>query len=104
MLPFKVTVFVGRTNLIAIHSPFIQKDTTNRRIPLLAIVALVSHRAMFACSTSNFGDEPIPMEIYDLRPKIHEPLCWSNWTVLERLDSRVEWIFFSLSFLMQVLV
>jgi hypothetical protein len=39
VLPFKVTIIVGRTNLIAIHSPFIHKDTTSRRIPLLAVVA-----------------------------------------------------------------
>jgi hypothetical protein len=99
VLPFKVTVFVGRTNLISIHSPFIHKDKTSQRIPLLAIVALVSHRAVFACGTSNFGDEPIPMEIYDLQPKIREPLGRSNWMVLEQLDSRVEWVFFSFFFL-----
>jgi hypothetical protein len=33
------------------------------------------------------------MEIYDLQPKIHEPLGRSNWTVLEQLDSQVEWVF-----------
>jgi len=85
VLPFNVTVFVGRTNLIAIHSPFIHKDTTSWRIPLLAIVALVSHRAMFTCGTSNFGDEPIPLEIYDLRSMNHlvgaTGWCWSNWIV-----------------------
>jgi hypothetical protein len=61
---------------------FIHKDTRSRRIPLLAIVALVSHRTMFTCGTSNFGDEPIPMEIYDLRSMNHlvgaTGWCWSN--------------------------
>jgi hypothetical protein len=88
VLPFKVTIFVGRTNLIAIHSQRYKKPEnssfSDRRTSESPHHVHVRHEQLQGRAYPNG----------DLQPKIHEPLGWSNWMVLEQLDSRVEWVFF----------